>query len=123
MGELDRSGKFEFLRRLHLLSVPTVYREAKGLFVLEAMACGVPVVQPRHGSFPEIVEATGGGLLYDPADPGALAEGIGRLMDDPDLRKDLGERGRAAVRSSFSDEVMAQEAWALYSRIGDAQAE
>ena len=48
---------------IDVLSVPTTYREPKGLYVLEALANGVPVVQPRHGSFPELIEATGGGLL------------------------------------------------------------
>jgi glycosyltransferase involved in cell wall biosynthesis len=49
--------------------VPTSYREPKGLYVLEALANGVPVVQPKHGSFPELIEATGGGLLVNPEDP------------------------------------------------------
>ena len=58
-----------FLQGLDVLSVPTTYREPKGLYVLEALANGVPVVQPRHGSFPELIEATGGGLLVNPDDP------------------------------------------------------
>ena len=63
---VDRQGKLDFLASLHALSVPTVYREPKGLFVLEALACGVPVVQPAHGAFPEMIERTGGGILVEP---------------------------------------------------------
>lgn len=117
VGEVDRAGKIAFLRSLHALSVPTVYHEAKGLYLLEAMACGVPVVQPRHGSFPELVEATGGGLLYDPTGPEALAEAIAKLMDDDMMRQQMAERGRAAVHESFSDALMAKRTWELYERL------
>ena len=66
-GALDRQQKIEFLRGLDVFSVPTVYVEPKGLFLLEAMACGVPVVQPRHGAFPEMLAQTSGGLLVEQA--------------------------------------------------------
>ena len=75
-GELDRAGKLAFLRQLDVLSVPATYDEPKGMFLLEAMASGVPVVQPRRGAFVEMVERTGGGLLVAPDDPDALAEGL-----------------------------------------------
>jgi len=117
IGELDRAGKLAFLRSLDVLSVPTTYPEPKGLYVLEALACGVPVVQPGHGAFPELIEATGGGLLCEPHDSQALADGIARLMDDADLRKQLGRQGQAAVRESFTDDVMADRTWSLYERI------
>jgi glycosyltransferase involved in cell wall biosynthesis len=116
VGEVNRGGKLSFLRSLHAVSVPTVYREAKGIYVLEAMATGVPVVQPRHGAFPEIIEATGGGLLFEPGDPQALADAIGQLMDDDVLRTELGHRGQTAVRESFTDEIMAERTWALYKK-------
>ncbi len=117
VGELDRAGKFEFLRSLHVFSVPTVYHEAKGLYVLEALACGVPVVQPRHGSFPELVEATDGGVLYDPGDPAALADSIARLMDAPGERVRLGRGGGEVVRASFNDRIMAEKTWEVYERL------
>ncbi|MEK6797469.1 MAG: glycosyltransferase family 4 protein [Planctomycetota bacterium] len=120
LGEVSREEKVRLLRSIQVLSVPTVYHEAKGLYVLEALAAGVPVVQPNHGSFPELIEATGGGLLYDPTgkDPvGALAEAIARLMDDPGERRRLGERGRSVVRARFSDRIMAEETWRVYERL------
>ena len=127
VGEVTRAQKLAFLRSLHLLSVPTVVQESKGLYVLEAMASGVPVVQPRHGSFPELIEATGGGLLYDTDRPDALTEALARLMDDHALRESLAERGRRSVHESFTDEVMARKTWELYERLagsdrGDARA-
>ena len=69
-----------------MLSVPATYDEPKGIFLLEAMACGVPVVQPRRGGFTEIVEKTGGGLLVEPDDVESLAEGIARIYREPALR-------------------------------------
>jgi glycosyltransferase involved in cell wall biosynthesis len=101
-GALDRTQKIDFLRNLDVFSVPTVYVEPKGLFLLEAMACGVPAVQPRHGAFPEIIEKTGGGVLVDPGDPQSLSEGLYRLWKDPALRAQLGRNGFDGVRQHYS---------------------
>jgi glycosyltransferase involved in cell wall biosynthesis len=117
VAEVDRRRKIEFLRSLHLFSVPAVYHEAKGLYVLESMAAGVPVVEPRHGSFTELIEATGGGVLYEPNTPDALAGAIAGLIDDEERRRELGARGREGTRGNFSDKRMAEETWALYERI------
>lgn len=116
VGEVSRAQKLAFLRSLHVLSVPATYAEAKGFYVLEALAAGVPVVQPAHGSFPELVNATGGGLMYEPGNAQALADTLARLMDDPPLRRQLADRGRAAVHASFTVEHMAAQAWQLYER-------
>src|SRR5207247_734482 len=94
----DHAGKVRFLQSLDVLSVPTPYREPKGLYVLEALANGVPVVQPRHGSFPELIEATGGGVLVQPDDPADLARGLRELLENAALRTELGRKGQAAVR-------------------------
>ncbi len=104
----DHAAKVRFLRSLDVLSVPTVFLEPKGLYVLEAWANGVPVVQPAHGSFPELIEATGGGVLVPPNDADALARGWKELLVDPAKRKELGERGRLAVWESFTAERMAE---------------
>ncbi len=117
VGEVDREGKSRFLRSLDVLSVPTTYQEPKGLFVLEALAHGVPVVQPRHGAFPEMLAATGGGLLVEPGSPEDLARGLARLIADPALRAELGRRGREAVRQRFTDAVEAENVLAVYRRV------
>lgn len=117
VGEVDGSGKAAFLRSLHVLSVPTVYHEAKGLYVLEALAAGTPVVQPAHGSFPELIQATGGGLSYEPDAEGGLVDALARMMDDAALRESCARRGHAAVQASFSSEVMAEATWELFTRI------
>lgn len=124
VGEVDRAAKVSFLHSLHVLSVPAVYQEAKGFYVLEALAAGVPVVQPRHGAFVELIEETGGGVLVEPNSPRALADGLAQLMDDAALRADLAQRGCEAVRAHHTDTIMADAAWQVfeqYARAGRAQ--
>ena len=115
-GSVDRAAKIEFLRSLHSLTVPAPYHEPKGLYVLEALANGVPVVQPRHGAFPELVEGTGGGLLVEAAEPEAVAAGLQTLCEDEDLRLRLGRQGHAAVHESRGDAVMAERTREVYER-------
>lgn len=115
-GEVSLDGKRRFFASLDAFSVPTVYRESKGLPIIEALANGVPVVQPNHGAFPELVEATGGGLLFEPENAQALADRIVELMDDSALRGRLGAQGRATVRASFTDVAMADATWLLYEQ-------
>jgi glycosyltransferase involved in cell wall biosynthesis len=112
----DHASKVRFLQGLDVLSVPTTYREPKGLYVLEALANGVPVVQPRHGSFPELVEMTGGGLLVAPEDPADLAWGLKKLLDDRAEADELGRRGRAKVHERFHADRMAEDTVAVYAR-------
>ncbi len=100
--------KVEFLKSLDVLSVPTVYREPKGLYVLESLANGVPVVQPRHGAFPEMLEATGGGVLVDPGDPAGLAGGLAEMITRPQQRLEMAQRGHAAVHARFEPRTMAE---------------
>jgi glycosyltransferase involved in cell wall biosynthesis len=97
-GEVSREGKLAYLQRLDVLSVPTTFDEPKGMFVLEAMASGVPVVQPRRGGFTEIVERTGGGLLVERDDTDALTEGLQTLVGDAALRVSLADRAFHGVR-------------------------
>lgn len=100
--------KVRFYRSVDLLSVPTEFLEPKGLYVLEALANGVPVVQPAHGAFPELLEQTGGGLLVPPRDPARLADALEQLLGDPPLRHRLGAAGQAAVRERFDMAALAR---------------
>ena len=81
-----------------MLSVPATYDEPKGVFLLEAMASGVPVVQPRRGAFTEIVEKTGGGLLVAPDDPEALAEGLLQAVEGSRASRATPRRARLRRR-------------------------
>jgi glycosyltransferase involved in cell wall biosynthesis len=116
-GVLDRDQKIAFLRQLDVLSVPATYDEPKGMFLLEAMACGVPVVQPRRGAFTEIVERTGGGLLVEKDDLQSLGEGILRIFRDPKLGHKLGQQGLRQVYDHYSVSSMADRALEAYQSV------
>jgi glycosyltransferase involved in cell wall biosynthesis len=108
VGEVNRAGKLEFLKSIDLLCVPTTYREPKGLFVLEALAAGVPVVEPNHGAFPELLQRTGGGVLVPPENPAALTEQLAALLHDHHRRRELGQTGQACVHRDFTAQKMAE---------------
>jgi glycosyltransferase involved in cell wall biosynthesis len=120
LGEVDRHQKMELLHSIDLLSVPTTYKEPKGLFVLEGWAAGTPSVLPRHGAFPELIEGTGGGLLVEPHSPEDLARGLRHLIDVPQERLARGQKGRAAVESDFNTQVMTQRTETVYQNVIDA---
>jgi len=105
---IDRDAKVAFLQGLSVFSVPARYSEAFGLYVLEALAAGVPVVQPRAAAFPELIELAGGGVLFPAENPGALADALEPLLLDGKLAQAMGETGRLFVREHFSAESMAQ---------------
>jgi glycosyltransferase involved in cell wall biosynthesis len=113
-GELDRAGKLAFLRDLDVLSVPATYDEPKGLFLLEAMASGVPAVQPRRGTFIEVIGKTGGGILVDPDSPEALAAGLHSLWADRGLRDRLARAAFAGVRTHYTVEHSTDRLIAAY---------
>ena len=116
-GELDRGQKLAFLKNLSVLSVPGPYDDPKGLFLLEAMASGVPVVQPRRGAFTEIVETTGGGILVEPDNPDELAQGILDLWRNPAKRIELGSQGCEGVRKYYSAARMSRKVLEIYQSL------
>jgi glycosyltransferase involved in cell wall biosynthesis len=114
---VDRAGKLAFLRSLSVFSVPALYGEAFGLYVIEALASGVPVVQPRHAGFPELVELSGGGALYEPDDPKALADALEALLLDPVRVRALGDAGRRAVHERFNADHMTHETLRAFAEV------
>jgi glycosyltransferase involved in cell wall biosynthesis len=116
-GAVDRDGKLAFLQTLDVLSVPAPYDEPKGVFLLEAMGEGVPVVQPRRGAFTEIVEKTGGGVLVPPDDTKALANALHALWQDRPLLERLGQRGFAGVREHYSITRSTDRLMAVYDAV------
>lgn len=116
---VERRAKQAFLSDLTVFSVPATYGESFGLYVLEALASGVPVVAPRHGAFPELLAATGGGVLVAPDDPSALADGIEGMLADRPAAAALGEAARHVVFQRFGADSMARSTLAAYRRIVD----
>ena len=117
VGELDRAAKIAFLESLDVLCLPSLLGESKGLLVLEAWASGVPAVLPERGAFTEMIADTGGGLLYDPARPEALAEALGRMLRDEALAGECGRNARRAVHERYTAQRESREMLALYERL------
>ena len=107
-ANLDRDAKLVFYRGLTVLSVPAPYGEAFGLYVVEAMASGVPVVAPDDASFPEIVEGNGAGVICEKDNPQALADAIGQLLLDRERLAKCAAAGRQAAVQTFNIERMAE---------------
>jgi glycosyltransferase involved in cell wall biosynthesis len=116
-GVLDRAEKIAFLQTLDVMSVPATYDEPKGVSLLEAMACGVPVVQPRRGAFTEIVEKTAGGLLVEPDDPESLANGLLEIFENKERAQELSNNAARGVREHYSAAMMADRAVEAYESV------
>jgi len=117
LGTLERAEKLDFFRQIDVFSVPATYREPKGISILEALASGVPVVQPDHGAYPEWVSSTQGGLLHRPHDSADLAEKLSILLRDADLRKRMGQQGQQAAWEIFSSERMAAATLEVFQQL------
>lgn len=115
--EFDPTKRKEFLASLSALSVPTPQGVAFGTYLIESLSTGVPVVQPRVGSYPELVEATGGGVLYEPNDADTLARVLGELLSDEPRRAELGRKGRESVVKNFALQNMADQMLGIYRRV------
>ena len=118
-GELTREGKAAFLREIDVNCVPSPYADPKGLYVLESMAVGTPVASPNHGAFPELIAATGGGVLFARPDPSDVAETLGQLIRKPEQLRELGRLGAAGVRSEYSIARTAERAVKIYAKVAD----
>ena len=116
LGAIERAEKLDFFGQIDLLSVPTDFLEPKGLYALESLAAGVPVVLPDHGAFGELVQQSGGGVLCRPRDPQSLADSLMQLLDDDQQRLELGRTGQAYVHEHRNSAAMARATSALIEK-------
>jgi len=110
-----------FFNGLSVLSVPVPGGDAFGTYIIEAMACGIPAVQPQEGGFPEIITATNGGLIYSPNIPASLAEALRKLLLDPGKAKRMGEAAKDGVSRLYSMDKIADEMIRFYGRVNTGQ--
>jgi len=122
LGQVDRGGKLALLGSIDAFAMPTAHPEAKGLPVVEALAAGVPVVAPRHGTFPELLDGERAGLLHAPSDPADLAATLARILDDESLAVRLGRHGHALARDRHAADAMAAAHERLYAGLAEAAA-
>lgn len=109
--------KLEFFANVDVISVPVRKYDGYGLYILEANGAGIPVVQPATGAFPEIVEMTGGGLIYSPDNNEELVSSLVRLLNNRALQKELGDKGRLNVRAKLSLDKMSVALSDIYNRL------
>jgi len=115
--EFEGAARLDFLHGITLLSVPVLDGEAFGLYQIEALATGVPVVQPALGAFPEIAEISGGGVIYNPNNATSLAANWAELLDNPEKIKQLASTGRENTKKHFDTEVKATETIEIYKKV------
>jgi glycosyltransferase involved in cell wall biosynthesis len=113
-GDFEEEGLRDFFREVSLLSVPVRKGEAFGIYLLESMASGIPIVQPALGAFPEIVELSGGGVTYEPNTPEALADALKEILDDPRKMDELSRMGRSGVEQHFHVEGQVEKMIEVY---------
>ena len=123
LPNLNLPERQAFLRTLSVLSVPERHGEALGLYILEALATGVPVVLPANGAAPELVKATGGGLLCEPDDPASLAAGLERVLADAEYARLLGRCGREEVLADLTAERAAESLTRIFQEVATRMAE
>ncbi len=98
----SQKEKLEFMQGLDIFSVPALFLEPKGLYLLEAMSQGVPVAQPAHGSYLELIESTGGGLLSKPGSIEDLARILRQLLESPKERLEMGVQAQTAIKDKHT---------------------
>ena len=107
LGSIERDVKLEFFDQIDVLSVPTEFQEPKGLYALEALAAGVPIIVPAHGAFVDLIKQSGGGVLFKPGDALELASRLLEMLTDHHRRNELGKQGQRFVHEQRNSNSMA----------------
>ncbi len=107
----------DFFKGVSLLSVPVLKGEAFGLYQLEALASGTALVQPKLGAFPEIVELSGGGAIYEPNNADALADKWNEVLSDHGTLMAMSRNGREAVERDFSIHQSTEKMFEIYQNL------
>jgi glycosyltransferase involved in cell wall biosynthesis len=121
VDEFEGDDRQKFFDSVRLVSVPVLNGEAFGLYMLEAMASGVPMVQPALGAFPEVIETCGGGAIYGENKPELLAESLKELIFDDARLQQLSDAGIAGVKAHFDIHAQARKMVAVYKAVQNNQ--
>ncbi len=115
--EFHGDSKHRFFSNIDVMSVPVRKHDGYGLYLLEANAAGIPVVQPATGGFPEIIQRTSGGVTYSPDSVSELSSSLLKLLNDHDMRLLLGKQGKEKVLAELSLEKMAEGLFKVYNSL------
>lgn len=112
--DFEGEGRLDFFDKVSVIAVPVRNGEAFGMYLLEAMASGVPVVQPALGAFPEIINLSGGGIVYEPNTPETLCDALAGLLSDHKKLNTLSLNARKGVEANFNINDHAKEMIGVY---------
>ncbi|MFC2124375.1 glycosyltransferase family 4 protein [Bacteroidota bacterium] len=115
--DFEEEGRHAFFEKISVISVPVLQGEAFGMYLIESMAAGIPVIQPNLGAFKEIVDLSGGGVIYEPNKAEVLAKELGELIRDPDRLSKLSEAGRKGVEKHFDIHNQADKIMGIYQKM------
>lgn len=115
--DFEETGRKVFFNKVSVVTVPVRNGEAFGMYLLESMASGIPVVQPGLGAFPEIVNFAGGGIIYQPNTPEALCQALAGLLSEQDKLDTLSANGRKGVELKFNIHNQAKEMIEVYMNV------
>ena len=115
--EFEGEERQKFFDTVRLISVPVLNGEAFGLYQLEAMASGIPMVQPALGAFPEVIQSSGGGVIYAENTPEHLAEALAALILNEEKLQQLSAAGLAGVKQHFDIHAQAKKMVAVYESV------
>lgn len=114
--KFDNHDRLLFFQKVSVVSVPVRLGEAFGIYLIEAMASGIPIVQPPLGAFPEIVNVSKGGLIYKENEPKYLAKELAELLSNKSKMSELSENARKSVEEKFNINLQAQKTGEIYSK-------
>jgi glycosyltransferase involved in cell wall biosynthesis len=114
VDEFEGEERQKFFDSVRLISVPVLNGEAFGLYMLEAMAAGIPMVQPALGAFHEVIEISGGGIVYGENKPELLAVALSSIILSEEKLQELSAAGIAGVKAHFDIHAQAKKMVAVY---------
>ncbi|PKQ62011.1 hypothetical protein BZG02_13810 [Labilibaculum filiforme] len=115
--DFDGAGRHDFFKKVRMISVPVRNGEAFGLYLLESMASGVPVVQPNLGAFPEIVEKSKGGIIYKNNTAKELAKALKELLKEENKLQELAVTARKGVEKGFNIYTQTDQLIEIYRKL------
>ena len=118
-GFVPYSEISECYKRCDIVVAPSVWPEPFGRSLIEAMACGKPIVTTKVGGISEVVEDGTTGLLVEPANSGEIANAITTLLGNEEMRMKMGRRGREVVEEKYNAEATARKVLMVYENVLD----
>jgi glycosyltransferase involved in cell wall biosynthesis len=114
-GALQNTAVFEWINKSYALILPS-FHETQGIVLLEANACGKPVLASNVGGVKEVVQHNENGLLFNPHDIDSIADAINTLFEMPDKAQLMGEKGKEWVEKYYTWDKITAQTVAFYEK-------